>query len=136
MSLTGKEENHKQLRQQVAEQLYNKPQAIAAALIKKSSSCPGANSSSLIATFLSDESYRVFKAAKEVGKDTENSLALAVVKEGNETKNLEVGVRWCKSMVQLQQLVVSSTCTTLRLTNVSALYEYHCTTFGICKKSK
>ena len=34
MSLTGKEENHKQLRQQVAEQLCNKPQAIAAALIE------------------------------------------------------------------------------------------------------
>ena len=35
-------------------------------------------------------------------------------------RNLEVGVGWCKSMVQLQQLVVPSTCTTLRLTNVSA----------------
>ena len=33
----------------------------------------------------------MFKAAKEVGKGTEDSLALAVVKEGNETKKLEVG---------------------------------------------
>ena len=97
MSLTGKEENHKQLRQQVAEQLCNKPQAIAAALIEKSSSCPGVNPSSLIATFLSDESYSVFKAAKEVGKGTEDSLALAVVKEGNETKKFG---SWC-GMVQV-----------------------------------
>ena len=86
MSLTKKEENHKQLRQQVAEQLCNKPQAIAAALIEKCSSCLGVNPSSLIATFLSDESYSVFKAVKEVEKGTEDSLALAVVKEGNETK--------------------------------------------------
>ena len=51
MSLTGKEENHKQLRQLIAEQLCNNPQAIAAALIEKSSSCPGVNPSSLMPHF-------------------------------------------------------------------------------------
>ena len=56
MSSTGREDDHSQLLWQAAEQLCNKLQAIAGALIGKALSFPGVSPSVVIGTLLPDQS--------------------------------------------------------------------------------